>query len=82
MLCLFCLGILHLVRVIGWYFFTSLGDLTGILVLRGVMDTAWLEHSNHVLDLYEHDPARAWSATDVVAEREGGSAALLSTQQQ
>ena len=63
-------------------YFTSLGDLTGIFVLRGVMDTAWLEHSNHVLDRYEHDPARAWSATDVVAEREGGAAALLSTQQQ
>ena len=35
------------------------------------MDETWLEQANAVLDRYEHDPTRAWSATDVVAEREG-----------
>ena len=49
--------------------FTDAGDLTGILVLRGVMDDTWLEQANIVLDRYKHDPARAWTATDVVAER-------------
>jgi hypothetical protein len=57
--------------------FTDAGDLTGILVLRGVMDDTWLEQANIVLDRYKHDPARAWTATDVVAEREGACFAFF-----
>ena len=46
--------------------------------MRGVMDDHWLEQANEVLDRYEHDPTRAWSATDVVAEREGAVTLLPS----
>lgn len=47
-------------------------DLSGILVMRGVMDQDWLDAANATLDKYEHDTSRAWTATDVLAERGGG----------
>ena len=52
-------------------------DLAGILVIRGVMDTEWLTEANAVLDKYERDPERAWTATDVLATRADGKAGKL-----
>lgn len=47
-------------------------DLSGILILRGVMDEEWLAKANAALDKYERDPTRAWTATDVLAARADG----------
>ena len=36
------------------------------------MDSEWLAEANAVLDKYEKDPSRAWTATDVLATRAEG----------
>ena len=36
------------------------------------MDSEWLAEANAVLDQYEKDPSRAWTATDVLATRAEG----------
>ena len=41
------------------------------------MDTEWLTEANAVLDKYERDPERAWTATDVLATRADGKAGKL-----
>ena len=36
------------------------------------MDSEWLDEANAVLNKYEKDPSRAWTATDVLATRAEG----------